>query len=88
MIFVAQMVASPIQATEVRFPAPRVQIVESATADTQRIALVREGVLQDDFPTLVTSAARIAIGANGLTRLKNFFAYSPDGTVGIANQSI
>ena len=75
MITVVNLLAMPIaNATEALWPAPRgVIVVECMTSDTQQSSTVKEGLLLEDVSTLISDAAKAAIGAAGLKRLENFF---------------
>ena len=75
MIAIANLLAIPMaNAAEALRPAPRgVSVVECMTSDTQQSSTVKEGLLLEDVSTLISDAAKAAIGAAGLKRLENFF---------------
>jgi hypothetical protein len=71
---VAQLLAVPASASEGQGPAPRgLIIVDRTTLDTQQSSTVKVGLLQEDVSTLISDAARGAVGTAGLKRLENFF---------------
>ena len=53
-----------------------VLVVDSMTFDTLRSSTVNVGLLQEETSTLISDAAKAAIGDAGLKRLENFFRLS------------
>ncbi|HVK54061.1 MAG TPA: hypothetical protein VM532_03435 [Burkholderiales bacterium] len=77
MIAIAHLLAIPMaNAAEAQRSTSRgVIIVECATAtsNTQQSSTIKVGLLQEDVSTLISDAAKAAIGTTGLKRLENFF---------------
>ena len=74
VIAIAHLLAIPVNAAEAQRPVQRnLTVVECTTSDTQRSSTVKEGLLQQGVSTLISDAARAAVGAAGLKRLENFF---------------
>lgn len=74
MIAVAHLLATPANAAESQRAAPRgLVVVGCTTSDTHQSSTVKVGLLHEDVSTLISNAARAAVGTAGLTRLENFF---------------
>jgi hypothetical protein len=66
-----------VQAVEVqRYMPSSVIVANSATRDTLQSSTVKAGFLQEKTSTLISNAAKVAIGNAGFKRLENFFLLS------------
>ena len=73
VIAMAHLLAIPANAVETPRPAPGGLIFVGCTmSDTQHSSTIKVGLLQEDVSTLISDAAKVAIGTAGLKRLENF----------------
>ena len=73
MIVIAHLLANPATAEPQRPTMLGLRVVGCTTPDTQQSSTVKVGLLQEEVSTLISDAARVAVGPAGLKRLENFF---------------
>lgn len=74
MLAIAPLLAIPMSSVAEPHP-PRVQgisVVGCATSATHRSSTIKPGLLRDNISTLISNAAKSALGSAGIQRLENF----------------